>query len=299
MPFLLLMSTPSFDRYESRIYSSIQALCVATPMYESTSKLISSHRFSIQCSVLINHLPLHVAPKLLDELPLPGTRALDSKILPMVDGNRPPTATLRILPGRIPIHDDAAAGLRQHHPAGTDIPGPAAALPVGVDGALGDGAEIQGRGPQRPRAVHHRTALVLARAEPRPRAALHGPVGPGAVGAPFDHDQGRRQARQRLQRLQWEPLLVLYRPRVAVDVGDETALAPHAAVQAPREGVVHDADGRDSVECEAQRDAHVRPAVHEVRGAVDRVDHEGRLRPQCHAWLVGFLAEEREGRVEA
>lgn len=252
--------------------------------------------------MLINHDPLDKTPKLLDKLPLPFpiiARPLDGQILAMVHGDRHP-----FFPSRcgVPIDHDAA-GLGEDDPAGTDVPGPAAALPVRVDGALGDGAQVQRRGAQGARAVHHRAALVLAAAQARPRVAFRRPVAAAAVRAPFDRDQAAVEAREGLEGLGGEflfrrLLLLLLSVSNDDDIPHKTPLPANPRVQPACKWVIDDADGRDAADGKPQADADVRPAMDEIRGAVDGVDDERRLRAELHAGLVRLLAEEREGRVQ-
>lgn len=249
--------------------------------------------------MLINHDPLNTTPKLLDKLPLPLPipRPFDRQILAMIHRDHRPLFPRR---RRIAV-DNNTAGLGEDDPAGTDVPGPAAALPVGVDGALGDGAQVQRRGAQGARGMHHRAAFVFAAAQARPRVAFRRPVGAAAVGAPFDRDQAAVQAREGLEGLGWEFLLrwlLLLSGVSFCNVPHETALSADPGIQPACKRIIDDADGGDAVDGEPQTDADVRPAMDEIRGAVDGVDDKRRLRAELHARLVRLLAEEREGRVQ-
>lgn len=252
-----------------------------------------------QCSMLVNHDSLNTLPKLFDKLPLALSISspFDGQILPMINGD------LASPNARVSVNYNTAC-LGENHPTGTDIPRPTSALPVRVDRPLSDSTQIQRGGTQCTRTVNHGAALGLVAAEAGPGVAFRGPVGTGAVGAPFDCDQAAIQAGQRLQRLEWEsvPLCLYLRLLVSsvVDghIAHKTALAFDAGVQLAREGVIDDADGRNALDREAQADADVRPAVHKVGGPVDRVHHERRLRAELHAGLVRLFAEERERRVQ-
>jgi len=115
-------------------------------------------RFRPVCnSVLVLHRALDMGPELLDQLPLSGRCASDGQVLAMVDGDRG-------APGARVAVDNDAAGLGEDDPAGADVPRPASALPVYVECALGDGAQIQRRRSERACAVHHRTPFLLAAA---------------------------------------------------------------------------------------------------------------------------------------
>lgn len=79
------------------------------------------------------------------------------------------------------------------------------------------------------------------------------------------------------------------------DAREEGAVAVAGVVEVPEEGVVDDADEGAAGGREAEGDADVRVAVHEVRRAVDRVADEGRGGREGRAGRVGFFAEESGG----
>lgn len=166
----------------------------------------------------------------------------------------------------------------------------------------------------------------MQHAAPRPgevqeRGRLGGPVGPLALVAPLVRHQRFAQAGERLGRVaQREPgalaQLQGLRARAArlrdrgpggggdgrgggagfLDDGrEEGAVAVAGVVEVPEEGVVDDADAGAAGVREAEGDADVRVAVHEVRRAVDRVADEGRGRREGRAGRVGFFAEESGG----
>ena len=136
--------------------------------------------------------------------------------------------------------------------------------------------------------MHHGTPHLLRGAQPRKRPCLDVPIDAVAVGAPLDGDQGAAEAVQRVGlRLQ----------RQAGGAVHEGAVAFDGGVEGRGEGAVDDADDGDLVDCEAERDADVGVAVHEVDGAVYWVADEGWEGGEVHAGFVGFFAEEAVERV--
>ena len=114
--------------------------------------------------------------------------------------------------------------------------------------------------------MHHAAAPFLAHGKLLERIGLDLKVVAGAVAPPFYGQQAVGQPAQRGGRIEREPLFSV----------QKRALAADSAVERCCEGVVDDADGRDPVYGQAQRDADVRVAVHEVCCAVDGVAYEGR-----------------------
>lgn len=86
---------------------------------------------------------------------------------------------------------------------------------------------------------------------------------------------------------------------MAVEHVQVGAAAGDGAVELAGEGVVDDADEGQAFGDEGERDGGVGVAVHEVQGAVDRVDDEGRVEGEAggRAGDVGFFAEEFVVRV--
>lgn len=216
--------------------------------------------------------PLHTPPKLLHNPPL---------ALPAPNRQIPPPIHTRLPVPRIRI-DDQAPRLAQHNPPGAHVPRPAPGLPVHVDGAAGDGAQVQRRGTPRPQPVHHRATVLLRRRQPRERAGLDDVVGARAVGAPFDGHEALAQIGQRGGAGE----------RERGGAVQEGAAAADRGVEGLREGVVDDADGGEQVDAEAEGDADVGVVVHEVGGAVDGVDDEGWAGGEARVGRVGFFAHE-------
>lgn len=139
--------------------------------------------------MLIIHRPLpHHPPELLHNRPLPLRRPPDSKVHPGIQ-RRLPVPRVRA--------DHDAARLAEDAPARTHVPGIAPALPVQVEAPLGDGAEVEGRGPQAAQAVHHRAPGLLARRQPPERLDLDVKVGPVPAAPPLHGHQRRGQVAQR------------------------------------------------------------------------------------------------------
>lgn len=241
--------------------------------------------------MLVLHRSLDMAPELADKFSLPSRRCTNGQILAMIDGNLPASG--------IPVNDNPA-GLAEDYPAGADVPGPATALPVEIEGSLGDAAEVEGRGAQSTGGVDHGAAFVLARAQRGPGGTLGRPVCAGAVGAELDDHDALVEAVDGRGLLERETHVSFRSGRRSrgVDHPHEAALPADAVVQLAGKGVEDHADRGDAVDREAQAHAHVGVAVDEVGRAVDRVDDEGRLRPQLLPGHICLFAHEAECWVQ-
>lgn len=240
-----------------------------------------------------------MAPKFLDQLllALPVLGPFYGEILSVGDGDVEPST-------RVPVDDDTSR-LGQDHPPSADVPRPTSALPVRVQHPLGDAAEVQGRAPQRPGAVHHGAPVLLAPAQASPRVGLGLPIPSRPVAPELDgHDtlveatQGGEFFRGQFRTLVATRGLSSFLGVTGRNVKHKTPFALDASVQSAGEWVIHDTHAGGPVDREPQRHGNIRKPVYKVGGAVDRVDDERRFRPKFLTGLVRLFSHEGEPRVQ-
>lgn len=195
--------------------------------------------------------------------------------------------------------DHDAAGLDQNAPGGGNVPGPGAALPEGVLLAGGDAADGDGGGAGAAEGVDEAAAGGGGAEEGGEDFEVEGEVGAVAVGAEVDGDAGGGEAVEGKGGAEGLRIVVIGVVGI-VDVVALCGVCPVALDGGPElvaEGIVHDADGGLFLDDEGNGDGDVGEAVDEVGRAVYGVDDEGWLVGDGLARVVGFFADEGEGRV--